>query len=423
MARSLKSINHDPTRRFLGEIVVVVALAVAVAMAGVYVRTASLVDDNALDTARSYTDLVVATRQWNASHGGVWVLKTPGVTTNPYLIAMGVSADATATDGRVFTLRNPALMTREISSILKNTDGTYFRLTSLKPINPANTPDAWERQSLIAFEKGTQELWESTTLAGVPVLRYMRPLVTDATCLVCHAKQGYVVGDIRGAVSVIVPEARSRSQAVLNAVLVGGLGIIATVLLLGITLALVRRLRGDLDRAQEALVEAATVDVLTNVATRRHTMALLLIEIERATRTKDPVALVMVDIDHFKQVNDEHGHAAGDMVLAEVARRIGDTLRPYDVFGRIGGEEFLVVAPETGLGEAIAIAERARTAVSASPIKFDGTGAKVTVSLGVALVDPSEEDALDRALARVDEALYDAKAKGRDRTSSGGAEA
>jgi diguanylate cyclase (GGDEF)-like protein len=414
----LKSVNHDPTRRFLAEIILVVSVSVVVAMSAVYVRTSSLIGNDALDTARSYTDLIVATRLWNSNHGGVWVLKAPGVATNPYLLAMGVSADATTTDGRVFTLRNPALMTREISQVLKTTDGTSFRLTSLKPVNPANTPDAWERTALVAFQRGATERWETTPVAGVPMLLYMRPLITDASCLPCHARQGYAVGDVRGAVSVMVPLAHSQGEAAINAALLGGLGVLVTVALLAITLGLVRRLRGELDQAQEALVEAATVDVLTNVATRRHAMTLLQVEIDRAARTHEPVALVMVDIDNFKDVNDEHGHAAGDTVLAHVARRIGATLRPYDVFGRIGGEEFLIVAPETDLNEAVAIAERARTAVSASPIRFDETGVTVTVSLGVALVDPSEDDALDHGLARVDTALYDAKAKGRDRTST-----
>ena len=408
----------DPTRRFLVEIVVVVALAVAIAMGAVYVRTSALIADNALETARSYTDLVVATRLWNANHAGVWVLKTPGVVTNPFLVAMGVSADATTTDGRVFTLRNPALMTREISDVLKRSEGTYFRLTSLKPVNPASTPDPWEHDSLVAFEAGVAERWETTVSGGVPMLRYMRPLITDATCLQCHARQGYAIGDIRGAVSVIVPVAKSRSQAALNAGLVGGFGVIATLLLLGITFALVRRMREELRRAQAALVEAATIDVVTNIATRRHTMSQLEIEVDRAARTQEPVALVMIDIDHFKAVNDEHGHAAGDAVLAEVCRRIGATLRPYDIFGRMGGEEFLVVAPETDLAEAVAIAERARAAVSETPIVTDAADVSVTVSMGVTLVDPSEGETVDRALARADDALYAAKDAGRDRTST-----
>jgi diguanylate cyclase (GGDEF)-like protein len=415
--RKARRLDHDPTRRFLAEIIVVVAVAVAVAMAGVYLRTTMLIGDSALDTARSFADLVVATRSWNATHGGVWVVKGPEAGTNPYLLSLGVSVDAAATDGRVFTLRDPAVMTAEISQVLKRSDGAYFRLTSLKPINPANTADQWERSELLLFDTGKTEAWATMSMTGEPVLHYMRSLITDASCLPCHGKQGYRIGDVRGAISVIVPEKQTLQQAAVNAGLVGILGLAATLILLAVTLALVRRMRGELGHAQAALVEAATVDVLTGLATRRATMERFETEIERAVRTHDPIAVIMIDLDEFKLVNDLHGHAAGDTVLKEMTKRIGDTLRPYDVFGRIGGEELLIVAPDTGLEEAVAIAERARAAAMSSPVYAAGIDIPLTVSAGVTLVDPSEPESLDHALARADEALYDAKANGRNRVS------
>jgi len=164
-------------------------------------------------------------------------------------------------------------------------------------------------------------------------------------------------------------------------------------------------------------VEAATVDVLTGVATRRETMHNFQTEVERAVRTGDQTAVFMIDVDNFKDVNDTHGHAAGDTVLAEVAHRIGETLRPYDIFGRIGGEEFLIVAPATGLEEAAAIAERARAAVAAAGTNTTDGPVFVTISLGVTLLVANEAEALDRALARADQALYDAKESGRNRAS------
>ena len=409
--------NHNPTRRFLVEIVVLVTIAVVVSMFAVYMRTESLVNDSALTNARSYTDLIVATRSWNASHGGVWVLKGPDATTNPFLLQLGISADATATDGRVFTMRNPSLMTKEIGQFLQHSDGAYFRLTSLKPINPQNAPDSWERSQLATFGRGVAESWIDTDASGVPMLRYMRPLITDSSCLPCHGRQGYKVGDVRGAISVFEPLAASDAQSALNAALVGGFGIAATLILLGITMTLVRRMRSQLDRAQAALVEAATVDVLTGVATRRETMHNFQTEVERAVRTGDQTAVFMIDVDNFKDVNDTHGHAAGDTVLAEVAHRIGETLRPYDIFGRIGGEEFLIVAPATGLEEAAAIAERARAAVAAAGTNTTDGPVFVTISLGVTLLVANEAEALDRALARADQALYDAKESGRNRAS------
>lgn len=107
-----------PVRRFFVRMGVALAVFTLVAAVAVYARTVSLIDSGALDTARSYVNLVVATRSWNALHEGVWVEKQPGVTTNPYLSKLGIGADATTTDGRVLTLRNPAPMTREISEVL-----------------------------------------------------------------------------------------------------------------------------------------------------------------------------------------------------------------------------------------------------------------------------------------------------------------
>jgi diguanylate cyclase (GGDEF)-like protein len=407
----------DPTRRFLREIALLVTIAVVVAMVAVYARTAALINEGALGEARSYAGLIVATRSWNALHDGVWVVKGPGVETNPYLIAMGVSADATTTDGRVLTLRNPAVMTREISSLLLRSDGATFHLTSLKPVNPANAPDPWERSSLLAFNAGVTERWISANATAGPELRYMRPLVTDASCLVCHARQGYRVGDIRGAISVVIPLARQNGQAAINALILGLLGLAATAVLLTITLTLVRRMRSELRKAQAALVEAATIDHLTKASNRRNTLERLAEEIERARRTREPLGLLMADIDHFKNINDELGHAAGDGVLLAVTQRITAATRPYDLVGRIGGEEFLVVAPNADLEGATSVAERARSQVSGTPIEAEAHEVTVTISLGVTLVDPDEIDAVDRALARVDAALYDSKGGGRDRVS------
>jgi len=417
MGDGRRRFSPEPTRRFLHEITVLVILATLLAMGAVYWRTTVLIDDSALAEARSFVDLVVATRSWNAIHGGVWVTKGPGIETNPFLAELGISADATTTDGQVLTLRNPAIMTREVSSLLARADGATFHLTSLKPVNPANTPDSWERASLEAFDSGSSERWTTGNDSPRGELRYMRPLMTDATCLKCHARQGYRVGHVRGAVSVIVPLGRVGGQALTNAILLGVLGLAFTGVMLGVTLTLVKRLRDALRRAQAELVEAATIDHLTRVANRRHTIDRLTEEIERSRRTGESLGLIMADVDHFKAINDTFGHSAGDAVLAAVAARIGAAMRPYDLLGRIGGEEFLIVAPRTDVAGAVSIAERARARVSEAPVQSGGSVARVGASFGVTLVDPHEPDALDRALARADAAMYEAKDAGRDRVS------
>ncbi|HEY3956487.1 MAG TPA: GGDEF domain-containing protein [Streptosporangiaceae bacterium] len=140
-------------------------------------------------------------------------------------------------------------------------------------------------------------------------------------------------------------------------------------------------------------------------------------ELGRATRTHTPAALAMLDIDHFKQVNDGHGHQAGDAVLASLSAAMSGLLREYDITGRYGGEEFAILLPHTDLRQAGEIAERLRHKL-AQIVTFTGSGAnsielKVTVSIGVATVDHARPD-LDELVAAADAALYSAKRAGRD---------
>jgi diguanylate cyclase (GGDEF)-like protein len=130
----------------------------------------------------------------------------------------------------------------------------------------------------------------------------------------------------------------------------------------------------------------------------------------QAEVTGQPVAVIAADIDHFKRVNDEHGHATGDAVLVEVAYRLRKALRAFDLANRVGGEEFLVVLPGAELDAAAALAEELRAAVAAEP----AAGVRVTMSFGVA---NSTGPALKREplLDAADAALYEAKASGRDR--------
>jgi diguanylate cyclase (GGDEF)-like protein len=137
-------------------------------------------------------------------------------------------------------------------------------------------------------------------------------------------------------------------------------------------------------------------------------------EIVRAQRTGETLALIIVDIDHFKRVNDTHGHLVGDQVLIEVAATLRSQLREYDVVGRFGGEEFVVLLPRADLTEARRIAERLRTRVGRMAVAADHVMVSVTVSAGVAIMNTHGEDLIE-LLAAADLALYQAKALGRDR--------
>jgi len=154
----------------------------------------------ATEGARNMFRMVVLTRLWNASHGGVYVPISPQTQPNAYLDHP--RRDITTTDGTQLTLINPAYMTRLIAEMAKLETGAIFRLTSLKPIRPLNAPDAWEEQSLLAFEQGVKEVISVEPSKDGALLRYMAPLTVDKPCLQCHAKQGYKLGDVRGGISV-----------------------------------------------------------------------------------------------------------------------------------------------------------------------------------------------------------------------------
>ena len=167
-------------------------------------------------------------------------------------------------------------------------------------------------------------------------------------------------------------------------------------------------------QAREDLLEQATHDALTGVFNRRHIEDLLRKEVDRAARHARPLSVAMIDADHFKRINDTYGHQTGDEVLREISARCRQTLRSNDLFGRYGGEEFLVVFPETNLDEAGAVAERLRVAVGGAPIRIGdgGKAVEVTVSIGLAAHAPGHD--LDRVVERADAALYAAKQAGRN---------
>jgi diguanylate cyclase (GGDEF)-like protein len=124
----------------------------------------------------------------------------------------------------------------------------------------------------------------------------------------------------------------------------------------------------------------------------------------------------MLDLDHFKRINDTKGHLAGDQVLRDVAQRLKDCLRPYDVLGRYGGEEFVVLLPDTSLEQSLVVAERIRYAMCRAPFDIKGDPVTLTVSLGVSCSNGNDLE-LNDLIKRADEGLYKAKDAGRDRVS------
>jgi diguanylate cyclase (GGDEF)-like protein len=167
------------------------------------------------------------------------------------------------------------------------------------------------------------------------------------------------------------------------------------------------------------LVSKARIDPKTGLLNAATWQREATIQVTRAIRTHTPLSVAIADLDHFKAVNDNYGHLAGDAVLAGIASAMSALLRDYDLLGRFGGEEFVFVLPQTGATEAERIAERLREKLSQIIIPINaGTVAEsplqVTVSIGVATLDGSRRD-LDEMLAAADSALYEAKKTGRNR--------
>jgi diguanylate cyclase (GGDEF)-like protein len=198
---------------------------------------------------------------------------------------------------------------------------------------------------------------------------------------------------------------------------------LVTAAAMGVLVARLARLRQRLMLQRSELAEAlerirllATRDELTGLPNRRAMADALQSAITRQARLSEPVALVMIDLDHFKAINDGHGHRAGDVVLRGFAERAMSTLRAIDVLGRWGGEEFLLLLPDTTLEQALACVERLREQLHTSPFDEVADGLAVRFSAGVTACQGATD--VDAAIERADRALYRAKNGGRSRTET-----
>ncbi len=173
-----------------------------------------------------------------------------------------------------------------------------------------------------------------------------------------------------------------------------------------------------LQQVFSALCELSLQDGLTGVANARQFRATLDRELDRSARTHEPLALILADLDHFKTINDTHGHPAGDQVLRVVAKRLKDNLRPMDTIARYGGEEFALILPNSSVTSLGRVAERLRQCVAQEPVTLpDGTTLNVTASFGVASSQPWATLSAAALIDCADRHLYLAKSRGRNQVS------
>jgi diguanylate cyclase (GGDEF)-like protein len=189
------------------------------------------------------------------------------------------------------------------------------------------------------------------------------------------------------------------------------------ILLAGVLLLLMLWLAWRQLRQSRHLHRLALTDALTGISNRRHIEYMLGEAVDEARRSQQELAVIMLDIDHFKRVNDSHGHPAGDQVLEQLVRVCLGALRQHDRLGRMGGEEFLVVLPDTDLEGGLQVAERLRACVAAARPVVDGVELQLSISLGVAQLRPTESGAAS-LVRRADAALYHAKDNGRNRVEA-----
>jgi len=170
-----------------------------------------------------------------------------------------------------------------------------------------------------------------------------------------------------------------------------------------------------LNQTVTLLKEQAHTDALTGLYNNRHFQITLTQEIERTQRTGVPTSLMMVDVDHFKRINDTHGHLAGDKVLKHLATLLQNSLRKLDIPCRYGGEEFAVLLPSTPLLVAAQVAERLRLQISDTRLAWEGLELSITASIGVGACNDNTTETKEEFVGRIDKQLYRAKREGRNR--------
>lgn len=418
MQSPTKKQKSSPWKSFATSLLLVILLFVSALFTGIYINSNRALDAELLSRARALFSSITLTRAWVARHGGVYVEKTAGMQSNPYL----KDPDKLAADGTVFTKKNPALVTREISEIAEGNGVFGFHITSLAPLNPANKADAFERRALQMFERREKtEEYIKESRDGRLYFRYTAPLYVEKSCLECHPTE--TVGAVRGAVSVLFDIGQTEQAARINHLLIICLFVVTLSTFLGIVFRLVMALKQKLDHAEALILELMVTDELTGLKNRRFISERMPVEYERARRYHRPISFVLFDIDFFKKVNDAYGHDGGDVVLRQVADAARSLCRQADLLGRYGGEEFLVLLPETDLAEAIFVAERYRQALAQLQIRLcTGKIVRMTASFGVACADFGLDSALAESdlaandlFTQADTALYRAKENGRNR--------
>jgi two-component system, cell cycle response regulator len=370
-----------------------------------------LIDEIASHEARVQMQASLAVREYTQSH------VKPYFDANPALGFHSISV--------------PAFASREVLELIyKRFPGYGYREVALSPTNAKNLPDAWEHDQIQRFREPGAVTGQVVLVRSVgdDMLHAVLPVrIEKQACLQCHGQlqdapeamrtrypgpngYGWKLGEVIGAQIVTIPKSlhRDRFAGQRRDFALSLLGIFGLLFVVS-NLLLHRLMVQPLARHNRTLRDLADTDGLTQVPNRRAFDDHLANALQDARDSGAALSVLMLDIDHFKQVNDSFGHASGDGVLRALGRELPRQLRTSDLFARLGGEEFGVVLAGVLRADAHRLAEALRTRCA----KLDvGIGRPVTISVGVAQWDGTESAA--RLMQRCDAALYDAKASGRN---------
>jgi len=410
----------SPNRHFALRYIIYALVSITIVLAAIFVshqaRIEKLTDKMMLQQARALYGELILTRKWINLHGGVYVKVQPGVEPNPFLTSqIGVKANLTADNGNQYTLINPAIAVREISEISEKEGAFKLHVASLDPVSPASRQaDDFERKALLAFERGKEEIFAVEESEQGSFYRYMAPVKFEQSCNKCHAFQKLKQGDIRGGISISIPMTEVRQELVDTRYF----SLYSAILVLGSLLAILglisNKFMAQLKIAQSELELSATTDSLTELFNRKTAYNRLAEELSKNKRYQHPLSCLMLDVDHFKRINDHYGHLVGDKVLKQLAVHLLKLSRSYDILCRYGGEEFFIILPQTDLQTATQVAERYRQEISALAIKIGKQKLHITVSIGATEAYPENTESRDSLIGRADAALYQAKDRGRN---------
>jgi diguanylate cyclase (GGDEF)-like protein len=370
--------------------------------------------ETARNVARANFDKDQAFRQWATTHGGVYVpvdmKRTPP---SPYLSHIS-ERDVTTDKGKKLTLMNPAYMLRQMMDEYSGLYGAKGHITALERLNKNNAPDAWEKDALEKFRRDAslQEIVELTTIDNKAHMRLIRPMEVTPGCLTCHAHQpSYLKYKTVGGVSVSVSMAEIYNLSIKSFYKT----LLVHILFWFVGMLLFRFVYKKEKEAKDELNYFANHDSLTGLP-NRHAYIKKITELISSEEKGDSFALVFMDLDNFKTVNDSLGHTLGDMLLQNVTQRLKDELHEYEEFYRFGGDEFVLLFSAKQGKEIVENSVLKIHEILKKPFKLKNYEVYTTLSIGISIYPDDAKDA-ETLLRNADVAMYDAKQSGRSNYS------